>query len=53
MLVRDEYDRKVAVAYTSGETVKLYAEYRTADKRAVEDFAGQYDFPIDWEYRRG
>ena len=53
MLVRDDGGTKTAVAYTSGETVKLYAEYRTADKQAVEDFAGQYDYPIDWEYRRG
>ena len=53
MLVRDDGFGKTAIAYTSGETVKLYADYRTADKQAVEDFAAQYDFPIDWEYRRG
>ena len=52
MLVRDEYDRKVAVAYTSGETVKLYAAYCTADRKAVEEFAETYDFPVDWEHRR-
>ena len=52
MLVRDDGHSKTAVAYTSGETVKLYADYRTADKKAVEEFAGQYDFPIDWDYRR-
>lgn len=52
MLVRDDGTQKVAIAYTSGETVKLYAAYCTADKKAVNDFAETYDFPVDWESRR-
>lgn len=51
MLVRDD-GQKTAVAYTSGETVKLYAAYCTADRKAVEEFAETYDFPVDWENRR-
>ena len=52
VLIRQDGTEKTAVAYTSGETVKLYADYRTADRKAVEEFAGQYDFPVDWEYRK-
>lgn len=53
MLVRDEYTRKTAVAYTyGGEIVKLYEAYRTADRKAVEAFAEQYGLSADWESRR-
>ena len=51
-LIREDGMNRVAVAYTSGETVKLYADYRTADRNAVEEFAETYDFPVDWEYRK-
>lgn len=50
-LIRDDGER-VAVAYTSGETVKLYADYCTADREAVEEFAETYGFQIDWDHRR-
>lgn len=52
MLVRDDYPLKLAVAYTAGDCVKLYGHYCEADRKAVEEFAEQYDIPIDWENRR-
>ena len=38
----------VAVAYTDCDVVKLTENYHEEDRKAVEEFADQYDLPIDW-----
>jgi hypothetical protein len=42
----------IAVAYTDCDVVKLTQLYTEEDRTAVEEFAAQYDLPIDWEHRR-
>ena len=42
---------RVAVAYTDCDVVKLTKLYREEDRTAVEEFAAQYDLPVDWEHR--
>jgi hypothetical protein len=41
----------IAVAYTNCDVVKLTNLYREEDRTAVEEFAAQYDLPVDWEHR--
>lgn len=41
----------IAVAYTNCDVVKLTKLYREEDRTAVEEFASQYDLPVDWEQR--
>lgn len=41
----------VPVAYTDHDIVKLTEYYRDEDRTAVEEFAAQYELPIDWEHR--
>lgn len=42
----------IAVAYTDCDVVKLTQLYKEEDRTAVEEFAAQYDLPVDWENRR-
>lgn len=39
----------VAVARTYGGEIRLCAGYRETDREAVEEYAGIYNFPVDWE----
>ena len=48
-LVREDYPRPVAVAYTYGGTVRLTDGYCTADKQAVEEFADCRDLEVIWK----
>lgn len=41
----------IHVAYTDCDVVKLTEYYKAEDRKAVEEFAGQYDLPVDWEHR--
>ena len=50
-LVRYDFPQSVAVAYTDYDCVRLADAYVEADRKAVEDFAAQYDLPIDWNRR--
>lgn len=47
-LVRIDFPCSVAVAYTYDDTVRLAPAYCEADRNAVEEFAAQYDLPVDW-----
>lgn len=41
----------IPVAYTDHDIVKLTEYYRAEDRTAVEEFAAQYELPVDWEHR--
>lgn len=38
----------IPVAYTDCDVVKLTQYYRAEDRKAVEEFAAQYDLPVEW-----
>ena len=39
----------IVVAYTDGNVVRLSEYYKEEDRTAVEEFAAQYDLPIECE----
>ena len=49
-LLRKLYgDVWVAVARTYGDEVRLCVGYKETDREAVEEYAEQYDLPVDWK----
>ena len=39
----------MAVAYTNCNVVRLTEYYKEEDRKAVEEFAAQYDLPVEWD----
>ena len=39
----------MAVAYTDANVVQLTEYYKEEDRKAVEEFAAQYDLPVKWD----
>ena len=37
-----------AIAYTDGNEVVLTKDYRSTDKKAVQEFAGEYSCTVEW-----
>ena len=48
-LLRQTYGTWVAVAETYGDEVRPCYGYKTCDREAVEEYAGWYDLPINWD----